>query len=418
MLRSRPLLASGLLLAGLAATGCGGSSQAAAAAAGVFTLTSDIGAEGGTIPIDYTIDGSGASPALSWTHPPAGTQGYALLLTTLPGDGTTLYNWVLYDLPASATGLAKNTTGLGKCGMASPPHAVTAYAPPQSTGPGSKTYTFTLHALSGAPSLPSDPASVTGEVLASAIAPLTLGSAALNLVYARSAPAAGFTYATQGLAVAFKSSAASGLSASSWAWDFGDGTTSTAQDPGHTYAASGNYTVSLVVGNAFGTRAAAPQTVTASAFTLTSGAGADGGTLPAEFTCDGAGESPALAWTDAPQGTQAFALLMTTPTGPGDVGTTKWNWVLYNLPATTTSLARNATGIGTPGAGSEGGTLAYEPPCSQGPDAKYYTFTIYALSQAPVLPVAADQVTGAVLTQAISTITLGSASITFSYTRP
>ena len=38
----------------------------------------------------------------------------------------------------------------------------------------------------------------------------------------------------------------------SWSWDFGDGTTSIARKPRHTYAAPGLYTVSLQVSNAFG----------------------------------------------------------------------------------------------------------------------------------------------------------------------
>ncbi len=35
----------------------------------------------------------------------------------------------------------------------------------------------------------------------------------------------------------------------SWSWDFGDGNTSTAQNPTHTYVAAGTYTVSLTVTN-------------------------------------------------------------------------------------------------------------------------------------------------------------------------
>ena len=38
----------------------------------------------------------------------------------------------------------------------------------------------------------------------------------------------------------------------SWAWDFGDGGTSTQQNPSHTYAAAGNYSVKLTVTNAGG----------------------------------------------------------------------------------------------------------------------------------------------------------------------
>ena len=125
--------------------------------------------------------------------------------------------------------------------------------------------------------------------------------------------------------------------------------------------------------------------------------------------------TPALAWANVPAGTQQFALLMTTL--PGD-GTTKWNWVLYNIPATVTGLARNSNSIGTLGVGSDGPSVAYQPPCSQGPGLKLYTFTIYALSASPVLTVPARQVTGAILSTAIANITLGSGSLTLGYTRP
>ena len=38
----------------------------------------------------------------------------------------------------------------------------------------------------------------------------------------------------------------------SWFWDFGDGTNSTAQNPSHTYASAGTYTVSLTISNGCG----------------------------------------------------------------------------------------------------------------------------------------------------------------------
>lgn len=39
----------------------------------------------------------------------------------------------------------------------------------------------------------------------------------------------------------------------SWHWDFGDGTSSTEQNPTHTYASPGTYTITLTVTNAYGT---------------------------------------------------------------------------------------------------------------------------------------------------------------------
>jgi phosphatidylethanolamine-binding protein (PEBP) family uncharacterized protein len=157
----------------------------------------------------------------------------------------------------------------------------------------------------------------------------------------------------------------------------------------------------------------APTPVTVPLFKLTSAAAVDGGTLPAEYTCDGEGVSAPLAWQNAPAGTREFALLMTTL--PGD-GTTKWNWVLYAIPATVTALPRNSTAIGTFGVGSDGPQAAYQPPCSQGPGAKIYTFTVYALSSAPQLP--AGRIDGATLARAIAPLTIGSATMSVSYTRP
>jgi parallel beta-helix repeat protein len=41
-----------------------------------------------------------------------------------------------------------------------------------------------------------------------------------------------------------------------WSWNFGDGTTSAAQNPSHTYSTAGNYTVTLTVGNIAGNNTA------------------------------------------------------------------------------------------------------------------------------------------------------------------
>lgn len=54
-----------------------------------------------------------------------------------------------------------------------------------------------------------------------------------------------------------------------WAWDFGDLATSTAQNPSHTYAANGSYTVRLVVTKADGGTAATSQTITVATPTWT-----------------------------------------------------------------------------------------------------------------------------------------------------
>lgn len=162
-----------------------------------------------------------------------------------------------------------------------------------------------------------------------------------------------------------------------------------------------------------GCRQTAETSGLAADFTLTSPAFADGGTLPVAYTCDGAGFSPPLGWTGVPEGTAEFALLMTTLANDGK----KWNWVLYGIPANVTALAENTVDAGTYGLTSDGPELKYYSPCSKGPGAKTYTFTIYALSGHLVFAVPADQVNGEILTNAIGQLTLASSQLSVTYTR-
>jgi phosphatidylethanolamine-binding protein (PEBP) family uncharacterized protein len=150
-------------------------------------------------------------------------------------------------------------------------------------------------------------------------------------------------------------------------------------------------------------------------FTFTSTAFEDGGTLPMVYTCDaaGGGVSPPLEWTGTPEGTAELALMMTTIALDG----TKWNWVLFHIPATVTSLAQATTGVGVAGVSTDGPERKYYPPCSTGPGVKTYTFTLYALSAAPTFSVPESQVNGEILTSAIGPLTIASRQVNVSYTR-
>jgi PKD repeat protein len=68
------------------------------------------------------------------------------------------------------------------------------------------------------------------------------------------APTASFTAApTSGVApLAVQFTDTSSGTPTGWAWDFGDGTTSSAQNPSHTYTAAGTYTVTLTASNSAG----------------------------------------------------------------------------------------------------------------------------------------------------------------------
>lgn len=63
---------------------------------------------GGTIPQKFTCDGPDVSPLLAWSEPPAGTKAFALIMDDPDAPAGTWVHWVLYDLPASASGLPEN----------------------------------------------------------------------------------------------------------------------------------------------------------------------------------------------------------------------------------------------------------------------------------------------------------------------
>src|SRR5262249_61498858 len=83
----------------------------------------------------------------------------------------------------------------------------------------------------------------------------------------------------------------------------------------------------------------------AQSLTLTSPDIKEGSTIANEqvfkgFGCTGSSISPALSWSGAPAGTKSFAVMMYDPDAP--TGSGWWHWVVFNLPPTTTSLAKGA----------------------------------------------------------------------------
>jgi phosphatidylethanolamine-binding protein (PEBP) family uncharacterized protein len=150
-------------------------------------------------------------------------------------------------------------------------------------------------------------------------------------------------------------------------------------------------------------------------FVLESSEVFEGGMLPGDYTCDGTSSTLPLKWSGVPTGIQSYAVIMHHVASPNDI---HWYWVLYNIPADVDSLPKNVTGIGRLGNNSVNGRMEYAPPCSQGPGLKTYTYSIYALSSAPVISVPDSLVSRAVLLQAIEGIVLDSAVLHVVYSRP
>lgn len=104
-------------------------------------------------------------------------------------------------------------------------------------------------------------------------------------------------------------------------------------------------------------------------FTLRSPAFAAGGAIPSKYTCDGASHSPPLEWSGAPDGTKSFALIIDDPDAPDPKAPKKtWvHWVLYDIPASASSLPEGVDPKQLPSGTREGSTSAkgtrYGGPC-------------------------------------------------------
>jgi Raf kinase inhibitor-like YbhB/YbcL family protein len=82
----------------------------------------------------------------------------------------------------------------------------------------------------------------------------------------------------------------------------------------------------------------------AMAFKLTSSAFADGGAIPAKYTCEGGDVSPPLAWSGVPAGAKSLALVVDDPDAPDPKAPkmTWVHWVLYDIPPAAAGIGEGA----------------------------------------------------------------------------
>jgi Raf kinase inhibitor-like YbhB/YbcL family protein len=145
------------------------------------------------------------------------------------------------------------------------------------------------------------------------------------------------------------------------------------------------------------------------AFNLSSPAFTEGGPIPKDYTCDGAGQTLPVAWSGVPEGTAELALIMDDPDARGFV-----HWVVVGIPPT----AMGIEGDGTLPAGARLGMTGFRKAAYGGPcppsGSHRYQLTLYALSSPLSLgpTPTADEVR-----QASSSHTLATATLNGSYRR-
>ena len=136
------------------------------------------------------------------------------------------------------------------------------------------------------------------------------------------------------------------------------------------------------------------------------------GFISIDCTCDGASQTPAVEWKDAPAGTKSFAVSL-WHTAPDQV---KSYWLVYNIPANVTNLAKNGKGVGKLGL-NDRRRAEYDPMCSKGPGVKEYHITVFALSAEQIPNLSPDKANRAGLLEAIKDITLAEGTLDVQYER-
>ena len=144
---------------------------------------------------------------------------------------------------------------------------------------------------------------------------------------------------------------------------------------------------------------------------LTSEAFEHNGEIPRIHTCDGEDRSPALAWSDLPEGTQSLVFILDDPDAPDPTAPkmTFVHWVLYNLPPDSGGLAEGASDAEPPAGTGQGlndwKRTGYGGPCPPVGRHRYF-HKLYALDKRlpdlgqPTKAQVLEAMDGAVLDQA------------------
>jgi phosphatidylethanolamine-binding protein (PEBP) family uncharacterized protein len=154
-----------------------------------LTVTSPDFKDGGNLPIDFTCDGKGISPSLSWSNVPSSTQSLVVIMDTIPGplrpgevDIGKHFYLTLFNIPATVSSIAAGATNIGILGQNFQGKKL-GYTPPCSQGPGSKKYTISLFALNSKLSI--SPTEATENNLLSAMSGKVVASAEMNVFFSR-----------------------------------------------------------------------------------------------------------------------------------------------------------------------------------------------------------------------------------------
>jgi Raf kinase inhibitor-like YbhB/YbcL family protein len=109
--------------------------------------------------------------------------------------------------------------------------------------------------------------------------------------------------------------------------------------------------------------------------------------IPAQYSYKGENISPALLFTQIPDGTKSLALIVDDPDSPSGLWT---HWVVWNLPANTTSIEAGKLPSGAVQGQNSFGHVRYDGPVPPSGTHRYF-FRVYALATVLNLPAGSDR---------------------------
>ncbi|MFA6027664.1 MAG: YbhB/YbcL family Raf kinase inhibitor-like protein [Patescibacteria group bacterium] len=112
-----------------------------------LTISSPAFADNGSIPVEFTCDGSDVNPELNWISAPAGTQSFVIIVRDI--DASNFMHWGVKNISSSASSVSQNSVPSGGTELPND-FSLTQYSGPCPPGGENHRYQWEIYALNTA----------------------------------------------------------------------------------------------------------------------------------------------------------------------------------------------------------------------------------------------------------------------------